>query len=375
MMEEEIMQATNAMLDEEILKRDEYGPGFAFETASEIVKRTNGIEKRWLIKGVLAEGETSAWIAPPGGMKSALMMQAAICVADFQEWNGKKHACHSAVAYFALERADLVRRRLRAHIARMDKTDPTFEIPEVTIVPGMVDLMDPASVKKVIITIKNIESFSGSCVNFIIFDTFAKLIAAGGGDEQQAKDQGKVFANIQRIKDGLSSKLRDGARTPGPHVALVGHTGKDEARGPRGSNAILGDADLVVQISGDKIKTASVTKANDLPEGPLFSFQSETHEFGVDEDGDPMTVNIAVPANADDAAPADRGPRLSPDQQTMLDILLSAGQRGLSTEEWNERAKEAGLGLRRAAKLYDLKSSLLKKGMVRQFGEAWTVAH
>jgi hypothetical protein len=120
----------------------------------------------------------------------------------------------------------------------------------------------------------------------LIFDTFAKLVAAGGGDEDKAKDQGKVFANIQRIKE------RMGRPGPGPHVALVGHTGKDETRGSRGSNAILGDADVMVTISGDEIKTATVTKANDMPEGPLFSFKSETHDFGTDEDGDPITVNI-----------------------------------------------------------------------------------
>ena len=31
----------------------------------------------------------------------------------------------------------------------------------------------------------------------------------------------------------------------------------------------------MVTISGDAIKTATVTKANDIPEGPLFSFASE----------------------------------------------------------------------------------------------------
>jgi len=60
----------------------------------------------------------------------------------------------------------------------------------------------------------------------------------------------------------------------------------------RGSNAALGDVDLMVEISGDTIRTATVTKANDAPESPLFSFKSEVHEFGTDEDGDPITVNI-----------------------------------------------------------------------------------
>jgi hypothetical protein len=48
----------------------------------------------------------------------------------------------------------------------------------------------------------------------------------------------------------------------------------------------------MVTLSGDTIRTATVTKANDSPEGPLFSFKSDIHEFGIDEDGDLVTVNV-----------------------------------------------------------------------------------
>jgi hypothetical protein len=90
--------------------------------------------------------------------------------------------------------------------------------------------------------------------------------------KNSAKDQGLVFANRQRFKSATDT-----------HAALVGHTGKDETKGSRGSNAILGDVDVMVTISGDTIRTATVTKANDSPEGPLFSFKSDIHHFGTDE--------------------------------------------------------------------------------------------
>jgi RecA-family ATPase len=76
-------------------------------------------------------------------------------------------------------------------------------------------------------------------VGLIVIDTFAKAIAAGGGDENSAKDQGVCFANLARIKNAT-----------GVHVAIVGHTGKDEGRGMRGSNASYGDVDVMVEISG-----------------------------------------------------------------------------------------------------------------------------
>ena len=143
--------------------------------------------------------------------------------------------------------------------------------------------MAPATVATVLATIREAEQNFNCSVGLVIFDTFAKLIAAGGGDEDKARDQGATFSNIQRVKDGADV-----------HVAIVGHTGKDEKRGARGSNAILGDTDVMVSITGegDAVRTASITKANDSPEGALFAFKSELHEFGVDDDGDPVSVNI-----------------------------------------------------------------------------------
>ena len=65
----------------------------------------------------------------------------------------------------------------------------------------------------------------------------------------------------------------------------------------------------MVTISGDNIRTATITKANDNPEGPLFSFKSEIMDFGPYDDGDPRTVNIvaaeAFEGSADRAAPRD----------------------------------------------------------------------
>ncbi|MEY9136003.1 RecA-family ATPase [Bradyrhizobium diazoefficiens] len=75
--------------------------------------------KSWLIKGILARGETSAWIAPPGAMKSALLAEAAICVGAGLDWHGYRNKGAAGVLYFAIERSDLVKRRLRAHRARL----------------------------------------------------------------------------------------------------------------------------------------------------------------------------------------------------------------------------------------------------------------
>src|SRR5689334_14557782 len=78
--------ASNAELDEIIVRRDAHGAGFPFQTLDEIM-RAPEIGKDWLIKGLVAAGETSAWIAPPGGMKSALMAELSFCVAFGEDWH------------------------------------------------------------------------------------------------------------------------------------------------------------------------------------------------------------------------------------------------------------------------------------------------
>ena len=233
--------------------------------------------KNWIIKGLIACGETTAWVGPPGSLKSALLAQLTISITAQIDFHGRRAKRRAGVIYFALERADLVRRRLRAYCARLDVAG---DLP-LAVVAGMLDLGNASVVNDVLDAMRRFEACFGIPAECLIFDTFSKLIAAGGGDEDKAKDQGRVFANIQRIKDAT-----------GVHVALVGHTGKDETRGIRGSSAAPGDFDLLLQISGEAVKTATVVKANDYPEGPLFSFKSETHQFGTDEDGDPITVNI-----------------------------------------------------------------------------------
>ncbi|MBP1065315.1 hypothetical protein JOE51_006782 [Bradyrhizobium japonicum] len=349
----------NARLDKVAAEADRKAGRF---TALPIWKlTTTPVRKRWLVKGIIAAGETSAWIAPPGGMKSALMAELAFCVANQEPWHGRPVKGIHGVVYFALERGDLVKRRLRAHIERANvDQDAVAEMP-IFLIAETVDLMAPEAVTKVLRTIEHIrEEHYSVNPDLLIFDTFAKLVAAGGGDEDKAKDQGKVFANVQRIKDAMGHG--------GPHVALVGHTGKDETRGSRGSNAILGDADVMVTISGDTIKTATVTKANDMPEGPLFSFTSAVHDFGTDADGDPITVNI-VSDEVSEVRTSCTEPRLSTNQRVMYRLLSDAGPAGLTVEAWNELAKENGITTKQ--RLYELRMALKDKGLVREYAGMW----
>ncbi|MET4721671.1 hypothetical protein ABIF63_005777 [Bradyrhizobium japonicum] len=344
----------NNVLDIKTIQRDRAATlrGYPLVTFDEM--EADPPAKNWLIKGILARGETSAWIAPPGAMKSALLAEAAICVGAGLDWHGYRNKGVAGVLYFAIERSDLVKRRLRAHRARLGLAGTPICVSSATI-----DLTHPDAFKKVIDTIRDAKTILGDEIGFVIIDTFAKLIAAAGGDENSAKDQGAVFANVQKVKNAT-----------GVHVALIGHTGKDESRGARGSNALLGDVDVMVTISGDEIKSVTVTKANDAPEGPLFSFKSDVHQFGTDEDGDPITVNVVSSEEvSSQVGTKPTEPKLSTNQRVMYRLLSDAGPAGLTVEAWNELAKETGIATKQ--RHYEIRMALKDKGLVREYAGMW----
>jgi len=217
-------------------------------------------------------------------------------------------------------------------------------------------------------TILSAEDKFGIEVAPAIIDTFGKAIACGGGDENLARDQNAAWGNLRRVHEAM-------ARWHTIHIAAIGHTGKDESRGARGSNAADGDNDVSLQIKNeDTIKSVAIYKANELPEGPLMHFKMAPHDTGLtDDEGDPVKVWI-VGRETIEAAP-DVGVKLTKNQQTLFSILYSAGRAGLSTEEWNDEAREAGLGMKRSADLYDVRDQLKGKNLVRESAGRWFVDH
>jgi hypothetical protein len=300
--------------------------------------------KRWLIKGVIARGETSSWIAPPGRGKSALHSDISVHLAAGIDWRGHRTKGQCGVVYFAFERADLVKRRNAAYAKRLNLKG----LP-IAIAAQIINLMDSRCVDVILATIRAAEERFGIPVGYIVIDTFAKGIAAGGGDEDKARDQNKCLTNLRRLHEKADL-----------HIAIVGHTGKDETKGSRGSNAHPADADVQVQIFGDEIKSARVIKGNDQPEGELTAFKLESAELGLDEDGDPVTTAIVGDDLFDDqtrrASPSARLPKAA---QTALRALteaidecgeraptsshIPAGVRVVSVEQWRQYAYRRGI--------------------------------
>jgi hypothetical protein len=70
-----------------------------------------------------------------------------------------------------------------------------------------------------------------------------------------------------------------------------------------------------------------------------------------------------------------RAPKLTANQQTLFTMLHSAGSAGLTMEDWNNQAREAGIGVKRKADLNDIRAVQLSKGLVRNYADRWSVKH
>jgi hypothetical protein len=313
------------------------------------------VSKPWLMKGVIAKGETSSWIGPPFGGKSVGLTDLGVHVADGADWRGYRCKAKSGVLIFALERADLTDRRLKGY-----KQRGKHDLP-IAVAGQVLNLMEPVCVEIMLATIRAAEERFGCDVGLIIIDTYAKGIAAGGGDEDKARDQNRVLVNLRRLHELAAV-----------HIAIIGHTGKDEKRGARGSNAHAADTDVMMQLTveGD-VRIIEVTNANDQPHGELTRFKIETPVLEVDEDGDEITTAIVSEEVLEVVATKSEA-RLTKNQQTMFSILHDVGSAGLTSEEWNQRLREVGIGNRRKADIYDARASLKAKGLIRQYGDRWT---
>jgi hypothetical protein len=325
-------------------------------------------KKQWLIKGVIARSETSSWIAPPGKGKSALLTDIAVHLATGDDWRGYRTSRRAGVVYFALERAELVKRRLFAHKQR----DALLANTPIAVSSNMINLLDKQAINVILATIRKAEQTFMCEVGLVIFDTYSKGIAAGGGDEDKARDQNAVQANLRRLFE-LGGNF---------HIAGIGHTGKDETKGERGSNARLADVDVQIQIMGDAIKSATITKANDQPNGELTGFQIEPFDLGPDEDGDPFCAFIVGKELFSGAKTAGR--RLSDRQQLALKALaeatlghgcdpppaysLPAGIRVVAIEHWREELRRSNVidndGSNPRARVAELRRSLAARNLI-----------
>lgn len=190
----------------------------------------------WLVPDMFPAEGVSVLFGPPGSLKSYLAIG----------WSAELATLGTCVAYVAGEGASGIAQRAFAWQTAhgVDDNIPLYVIDEA---PWAAD--DASKIE----FIKELQALKPQLV---VIDTLART--AVGLNENDAKDMGLMVAFLDAIKTTLHCA-----------VLVVHHTGKEEGRGMRGSNALEGACDAAFQVSRNKgLRAVSVrcTRQKDAPE-------------------------------------------------------------------------------------------------------------
>lgn len=267
-------------------------------------------ERPYLIDGVLETGSMIVTYGDSNTGKTFVALDQAYHIAAGKVWNGHKVKA-GAVLYVASEGGPGFFKRIEALKRRHGDADVPFYT-----VPCLVDLYsDTGSTAALIKLVKEAEAAAGQQVVLIVIDTLAR--AMGGGDENTSTDMGKFVANCDRIRHATGAALN-----------IVHHTGKDKARGARGSSSLRAATDTEIEID---VGSLTMTKQRDGGKAEALKFRLDVLEVGRREDGQAITSCVvewlAVNEFSDEVSP------LAEQMFDVLEKLIAAKRDEIEEDE------------------------------------------
>lgn len=209
----------------------------------------------WLVEGLLVTDSLAMLYGPSGQRKTFVAIDVACAVASGRPWHGRK-VMQGPVVYVAAEGVRGLGQRFTAWQLHHRPEDAL----DVAVVASAVNLAEPGTAAMFAAWVKARKPA------LIIFDTLARCTV--GAEENSAKDMGQVVDHLGKIREQT-----------GACVLVIHHTGKDPAKGGRGSTAVKGalDTEIVVTSAGETV-TVKVPKNKDAPEPlPFFLEATEAH--------------------------------------------------------------------------------------------------
>lgn len=307
--------------------------------------------RRDLVRGLIPrEGMTVVW-GPPKCGKSFWIFDLLMHVALGWEYR-EKRIQQGAVVYCAFEGQSGVRTRaeaFRQHYLAGQDADPPFFLQPMTL--NLVADHE-ALVAAIRAKLGNEQPVA------ICLDTLNRSL---NGSENKDEDMSAYIKACDSIREAF-----------GCAVIIVHHCGIEGTR-PRGHTSLMGaaDAQLSVKRGEDGTIIVEVEFAKDGEAGERLASTLDSMQVGIDEDGETISSCIVVPADEPVTGVTDRQ-KLTRNQQTMFSLLHDAS-RPLTTDEWNELAREAGLGVKRRADLTDLRMALKSKDLIYEGINGWSV--
>jgi RecA-family ATPase len=320
-------------------------PRFKLVAFDDIALSTDGA---YLIKNLIPrEGVVVVW-GPPKCGKSFWTYDAVMHIARGAEYRGRR-VKGGVVVYVACEGERGLGARTEAY-RRERLAEDAAGIPFYLITTQLRLADDRAELEADIRS-----QLPGISPAAIVIDTLNRSI---GGDENSSDDMGGFI-------EAAAALVRAFKCT----VIVIHHCGIDGNR-PRGHTSLTGavDAQIAITKDGDTI-TCTVEYMKDGPEGDTLHSRLEIVGIGTDQDGE--TISSCVITPVEQSAKASAGPPLTNNQRTMFTVLHKAGNIGMTVDEWNASARQAGLAANRKADLFDFRNALEGKKLVHHSGGRW----
>lgn len=278
------------------------------------------LHETWTVHGILLEKvPVVAMYGTPKSGKTFLALDLGLSVASGVDWHGRR-VKKQRVVYLAGECGrGLIRRAKAWSVARgvpLDTMDNFHRVSHAVV------LDDPQQRRELIEELTR----DGEPLGLLIVDTVSRCMV---GDENSTADMSRFV----RACDELHQRT-------GATVMLVHHAGKDQSRGMRGSNVLLGAVDLELRVKreGD-VTTLEATAARDQEPFEPLRFELRWTDTGHMTD-DLENIGAPVPRLLD--GPAEKP--LSDREQTALDLLTwEAGSSGgsIAISTWRNSVVEA----------------------------------
>ena len=265
------------------------------------------------IKHLIARRSFVLIYGPSGDGKTFFTIDMFGHVADGIDWRGRR-VQPGLIVYVAAEAGVSIVRRFFAW--RRHRPKAQAERTPLAIITKGANLLNPVDVEALILELQRIAVEAGMPVAAVIFDTFSRSIP--GGDENSAQDMTRPIEAADRIRDELNAT-----------TVFVHHSGKDGSKGARGHSSLFAAADTVISVIE---RVATVEKSRDGTAGEQFAFDLHVVELGEDQDSDPVTTCVVMPADASAIKP--KAARLTPSEQIAFDALKEeAGVSGIALPE------------------------------------------
>ena len=313
--------------------------------------------RQYLVKGFIPRNEVCNPFGRPDSFKGVAAAQLAVHIAGGVDFLGLE-VKQAPTAYFAAERGEQAKRRIKGHIQRLGLPG---DLP-CYFGDKPIDLLSKPDLDFLIANIRTIESDAGKPLGFLVIDTQSRTM---GGDENSTKDGAAYAKAIEAIRQATGATLWI--------IAHTGHSAEAQDR-PRGSSALLGAYDTFYRHkkTDERSGEIKITIDRDGLGGKELPFAVELYDTGaVNEDGEPVLVPYLKAVGAPAKLTFKRGDEPkppTPNERIMLKALRAAirkSDREVSAEDAGGSLME-GANYVGGAEWRDEFRTLYKTGSTRQ---------